>query len=180
VLDFVPTQSCTIWPAIVMVPVASVGQVPLTGGILGPAPLVITIAPLLLPEPLEVPELPELFPPELLLLVLVDWVPPLVPGEPPLPELPPVLLKPELPPAPDDEPPLLLSDPPEPERLEPPKPPPGLVAVWPQPSTMAIPVGTPISVHVDFILPYPVHDRNVPTAPSGLQRCTALVSVQRP
>lgn len=68
-----PAQIDTLCPETVMVPVASVGQVPLTAGIFGPAPLVVT-EPLLLPDTdppscLVPPELPPTFP-ELELVLL--------------------------------------------------------------------------------------------------------------
>lgn len=88
VAPFVPAQMLTDWPSTVMVPVAMVGQVPDTAGIVGPDPVVV-IEPLLLP-PLPLPPL------------LLDA--PLLLPEPPL-------LDPELDPKPELEPP----EPEEPE-----------------------------------------------------------------
>jgi hypothetical protein len=85
---FVPAQIDTLCPLTVIVPVAMLGHVPLTAGILGPEPVVMT--PLLLPpacasaEPPELPDdaavEPELLPPDAL------------PDDDPLPPVDPELL----------------------------------------------------------------------------------------
>jgi hypothetical protein len=62
--DLVPAQIETLCPDTVMVPVAIVGHVPLTAGILGPEPVVV-IEPLLLPLPLPLPPACASAPPEL-------------------------------------------------------------------------------------------------------------------
>jgi hypothetical protein len=86
---FVPAHIVTLCPLTVMLPVTMLGHVPLTAGILGPEPVVMT--PLLLPpacasaEPPELPDDevvdPELLPP-----------PDALPDDDPLPPVDPELL----------------------------------------------------------------------------------------